>query len=203
MIHLFTLIGTAIGLVRGLPQLLRLLRTRDAHGVSLDAAATSSVVSFAWASYGVLTGQAAVAVASGSSGLVFALVALAALRFGRPARELRTAPGWLLVLGGTGAALGARGLAVLLPLGVLVANGPQLYVAWRERNLRGLSLGTWLLSVAEALVWGTYGLFAGDRSIVVYGALHLATSGAIVALRLAKGAGTGSPTSGGALESWP
>jgi uncharacterized protein with PQ loop repeat len=50
-------LGTAIGLVRAVPQLVRLLRTREAHGVSVDTAATSSVVSLGWATYGVLTKQ--------------------------------------------------------------------------------------------------------------------------------------------------
>ncbi|HEX6912794.1 MAG TPA: hypothetical protein VF142_20470 [Longimicrobium sp.] len=182
----FAVVGTAIGLVRAVPQLARLLRTRDAHGVSVDSAATSSIVSAAWTTYGVLTGQGAVAVASGSSAVMFALVALAALRFGRRVGEMRAAPVWLVVLAGAGLLGGARGLGLLLPVSVLVANGPQLLVALRERDLSGLSPGTWLLSVLEALAWGTYGLFAGDRSILVYGTLHLATSGAIVALRLAK-----------------
>ena len=183
---LFVTAGTALGLVRGVPQLVRLRRARDPRGVSLDAAATSSVVSAAWAAYGARTGQPAVALASGASALTFALVALSAVRFGRRARELRAAPAWLAVLAAAAAARGARGLGLLLPASVLVANGPQLRVAWRERDLSGLSLGTWLLSVAEAAVWGTYGLVAGDRAILVYGFLHLVTSGGIVALRLAK-----------------
>ena len=41
--------GTAIGLTRALPQLIRLLRTRDAHGVSADSAGTTSVMSVGWA----------------------------------------------------------------------------------------------------------------------------------------------------------
>jgi uncharacterized protein with PQ loop repeat len=183
---LFVAAGTGLGLVRGLPQLARLLRARDARGVSLDAAATSSVVSAAWAAYGARTGQPAVALASGASALTFALVALAALRFGRRARELRAAPVWLAVLAAAGALRGAAGLGLLLSASVLVANGPQLRVAWRERDLSVLSLGTWTLAVAEALVWGTYGLVAGDRAVLVYGTLHLVTSGAVVALRLAK-----------------
>lgn len=183
---LFVVVGTAIGLVRALPQLLRLLRARDAHGVSVDTAATSSVVSFAWATYGLLTGQGAVASASGASAISFALVTVAALHFGRSPRELRAAPAWLAVLAAAGALGGARGLGVLLPVSVLVANVPQLLVAWRERDLSALSLGTWLLSVLEAVVWGTYGLLTGDRAILTYGTLHLLTSGGIVALRLAK-----------------
>lgn len=183
---LFIVVGTAIGLVRALPQLVRLLRTRDAHGVSVDSAGTTSVVSFAWATYGVLTGQAAVALASGSSAVMFALVTVMALRLGRRAREMRTLPVWLIVLLAAGVIGRADGLGLLLPVSVLVANVPQLRVAWREQDLSGLSLGTWLLSFLEAAVWGTYGLLAGDRAILVYGTLQLATSGGIVALRLAR-----------------
>jgi uncharacterized protein with PQ loop repeat len=190
---LFVTFGTAVGLVRALPQLLRLLRGRDARGVSADAAATTSVVSLAWTAYGLLTGQGAVASASGASAVMFALVAAAALRLGRSPRELRAAPVWLAVLTAAGAVGGARGLGFLLPVSVLVANGPQLLVAWRERELSALSLGTWRLAVLEAVVWGAYGLAAGDRSIVLYGTLHLATSGAIVALRLAKAGRDGAP----------
>lgn len=186
LVPLFGVVGTAIGLVRALPQLARLLRTRDAHGVSVDSAATSSAVSAAWTTYGALTGQGAVALASGVSAVMFALVTLAAVRHGRRPGEMRATPVWLVVLAAAGLLGGARGLGLLLPVSVLVANGPQLLVAIRERDLSGLSPGTWLLSVAEALAWGTYGLFAGDRSILVYGTLHLTTSGAIVALRLAK-----------------
>jgi uncharacterized protein with PQ loop repeat len=182
----FTVVGTAIGLVRAVPQFVRLLRARDAHGVSLDTAATSSIVSFAWAAYGILSGQLAVALASGSTAVMFAAVTVAALRFGRRLRELRTTPVWLAVLVASGVFGGARGLGLLLPVSVLVANVPQLRVVMRERDLTGLSVGTWLLSAAEGTVWGTYALFAADRSILVNGALQLATSAAIVAIRLAR-----------------
>src|SRR5437868_4697802 len=95
---LFGIVGTVIGLCRGVPQLLLLMRARDAHGVSLDTAATSSVVSCGWAIYGVLTKQLAVTIASGSSAVVFAAVAIAALRFGRRLSELRVALVWFTVL---------------------------------------------------------------------------------------------------------
>jgi uncharacterized protein with PQ loop repeat len=183
---LFVVLGTVLGLVRALPQLRRLLRARHAHGVSVDTAATSSVVSAGWSAYGALTGQAAVALASGASAVMFALVTMAALRFGRRLGELRTTLIWLIVLVVVGTVGRAAGLGLVLPVSVLVANVPQLVVAWRERDLSALSLGTWVLSVAEAVVWGTYGLVAHDRSILVYGTLHLVTSGGIVALRMAK-----------------
>src|SRR5690349_14604508 len=109
LVPLFGVVGTAIGLIRALPQLMRLLRTRDVHGVSVDSAATSSIVSAAWTMYGVLTAQPAVILASGASAVMFALVALAALRFGRRPGEMRATPVWFAVLAAAGVLGGARG----------------------------------------------------------------------------------------------
>ena len=178
-------LGTVIGLVRALPQLVRLLRTRNAHGVSLDTATTSSIVSFGWATYGALTDQLPVTLATGASGVVFALIALFALRFGRRMTELRAAPVWLVVLVVATLLWRANGLGVLLPVSVLVANIPQLVVAFRESDLRGLSASTWLLSVSDGAVWALYALVTGDLTILVFGVLQLTTSSAIVARRLA------------------
>lgn len=183
---IFIMVGTAIGLTRALPQLVRLCRTRNAHGVSADSAGTTSVMSFGWTAYGVLTGQVAVVLASSVAAVMFCLVMVVALRLGRPVSELRTAPVWLFVLAAAGLTGGATGLGLLLPVSVLVANVPQLLVAWRERDLSGLSLGTWVLSMIEASVWGAYGLLAGDRPILVANTLHGVTSAGIVLLRLTR-----------------
>ncbi len=182
---LFGSLGTVIGLVRAVPQLLRLLRAKEAFGVSVDTAATSSIVSFGWAAYGMMTGQPYVSFATGSSGLIFALIALAALRFGRKFREFRISPIWLAVLTLTGYFAGEKGLGIALPVSVLAANLPQLWVAYKEGNLIDLSLGTWMLSITDGLVWGIYSLLQHDISIMVFAIFQLTTSGMIVALKLA------------------
>ena len=176
--------GTVIGLIRAVPQLVKLLRAREAFGVSVDTAATSSLVSFGWAAYGLLTHQPYVSLATGSSGVIFAVVTFFALRFGRHVREFRIAPVWLLVLALGGLLAGAKGLGVVLPLSVLAANIPQLWIAFKESDLADLSLETWLLSFMDGLVWGIYSLLRHDRSILVYGIFQLTTSGLIVALKL-------------------
>jgi len=177
------MIGTFIGLVRAVPQLVRLLRSRKVYGVSVDTAATSSIVSFGWAAYGLLTGQPFVSLATGSSGLVFACITVIALRLGRQVREVRIAPVWLGVLVLAWAWAGKNGLGVLLPLSVLASNLPQLWIAHLESNLADLSLGTWLLSLCDGIVWGTYSLIQHDISILVYGVFQVTTSGLIVALK--------------------
>lgn len=178
-------IGTMIGLIRAVPQLVRLLRARHAHGVSVDTAATSAIVSFGWATYGLLTDQPYVSLATGASGVIFILITVLAVRFGRQTREFRIAPLWLVVLILVGSLARTTGLGIALPLSVLAANIPQLWVAYQEGNLTDLSLGTWLLSMTDGLVWGMYALIQHDRSILVFGAFQLTTSGLIVALKLA------------------
>lgn len=176
-------IATVLGLVRAVPQLVRLLRAREAYGVSLDSAATAAIVSFGWAAYGILTQQIYVSVASGSTGLIFAIIAFFALRFGRRIHELKVAPLWLVVILLAGV-FGVRGLGIILPVSVLAANIPQLWVAYKEGNLADLSLGTWSLSITDGLIWFIYALIQQDVSILLYGLFQFSTSGLIVLRKL-------------------
>ena len=176
-------IGTFTGLARPLPQFVRLLRTRDAHGVSLDTAVTSCVVSSAWAAYGILADRAAVALASGLSAVVFVLIALLAVRLGRRARELRAAPIWLVAVVSASALAGVDGLGVVLVVGAVVANTPQVVVAFREQDLSGLSPSTWALTASDGGTWFLYGLATGDLPILVNNFFQLTTSLTILTRR--------------------
>jgi uncharacterized protein with PQ loop repeat len=182
--------GTILGLVRAMPQLVRLLRAREAFGVSVDTAATSAIVSFSWVIYGILTEQFYFTLASCLTGLIFALITVFALRFGRQVKELRVAPIWLTVLLLAGVFAGKDGLGLVLAISVLVANIPQVWLAYKESNLTDLSLGTWLISTTEGLIWLTYSLLQKDISITVSAFFQAITSGLIVAFKLAHQART-------------
>jgi uncharacterized protein with PQ loop repeat len=182
---IFGIVSTAIGVTRAIPQLVRLLCTRHAYGVSVDTAATSMIVSFGWAIYGLLTYQPAISFASAASGIIFALITISALRFGRQLREFRIAPVWLVVLLLLGSIGRTTGLSIALPISVLAANIPQLWVAYKEGNLADLSLGTWLLSMTEGLIWCGYGLVQRDIPVLVNNVFQLTTSAMIAALKLA------------------
>jgi uncharacterized protein with PQ loop repeat len=178
--------GTILGLVRALPQLVKLLRAKEAFGVSVDTAATSAICSFGWVVYGVLTDQFYFSLASGLTGLIFALIALFALRFGRQVKEVKVAPIWFTVLLLGGVVAGKNGLGLVLAISVLVANVPQLWLAYKESNLTDLSLETWLISTIEGLTWLTYSLLRQDIAIIVSAFFQALTSGLIVALKLAR-----------------
>lgn len=169
-----------------MPQLLKLLRAKEAFGVSVDTAATSAICSFGWVAYGVWTDQFYFSLASGLTGLVFTLIALFSLRYGRQVKELRVAPIWLAVLLVAGLVAGENGLGVVLAISVLVANIPQLWLAVKESNLTDLSLGTWTISTIEGLIWLTYSFLRQDNAIMVSAFFQAMTSGLIVALKLTR-----------------
>jgi uncharacterized protein with PQ loop repeat len=178
--------GTILGLVRAMPQLVRLLRAQEAFGVSVDTAAISTIVSFSWVTYGVLTDQFYFSLASGLTGLIFALVTLFALRFGRQVKEIKVAPIWLAVILLAGVVASKNGLGLVLAISVLVANIPQVWLAYKESNLTDLSLGTWSISTIEGLIWLTYSLLWHDIAIIVSAFFQAMTSGLIVVLKLAR-----------------
>lgn len=184
IIAIIGLTGTVIGIVRALPQLLGLLRSKKAAGVSLDTALTSAVVSFGWAGYGFMTQQPFVALATGASGIVFFATTLAALGFGRRISELRVSFAWFAVLILAFLLKHDKGLGIVLPVSILVSNIPQIHVAHREKDLTDLSLGTWVLSLCDGLVWGVYSTIVNDHAIMVFALFQLMTSGTIIFMKL-------------------
>ncbi len=180
----FTIITTALGVTRALPQLIRLLRTRHAHGVSVDTSATSTFVSAGWAVYGFWTDQLALSVASIATTIIFVLITLATIRFGHQWKELKIAPIWmttLLLFGGIG---GPTGLSLALLFSGLIANIPQVRVAYKEKNLADLSLLMWLIAMTEGLLWSNYGFINRDIAIFVNSSFSVITSAMIVSLKL-------------------
>ena len=173
-------IGTATALFRAVPQLVRLLRTQDAAGVSVDGSATGAVVMTAWTAYGFLTDQPAVILACGIPAITFGLITIAAVRYGRKAKEIKAAPLWAPVFVGFAIAGGATGLGIILTVGALIANVPHVLVAYREKDLSGISPTMWKATATDGSLWILYGLISGDIPILVNNTLNLVTALAIV-----------------------
>lgn len=180
------LTGTFIDLVRATPQLAHLLKARKSFGVSVDTSGTSCVVSLGWTTYGIITHQPYVTLASGIMAGFFFIITLVALRFGRSAREFRIAPIWFTVLFAATIFFGKVGLGLLLSISALISNVPQIRVAYKEENLSGLSLGTWLLSLSGGLVWGLYAILQQDLTIITSAFFQSVTSGIIIVLKVFK-----------------
>ena len=177
------LIGILIDLTRATPQLMRLFRARTSFGVSVDTAGTSCAVSLGWTTYGIITNQIFVILASGIMASFFLIITLVALRFGRSVREFRIAPLWLTVLSISVLFFGKTGLGLMLSISALISNVPQIRVAYKEENLSGLSLGTWVLTLAGGLVWGWYAILLTDLTIITSAFFQSVTSGIIIAIK--------------------
>lgn len=178
--------GTIIDLLRAAPQLVRLLRERKSFGVSVDTSGTSCVVSLGWTTYGIITNQIFVALASGAIASFFFIITVAALRLGRSAREFRVTPLWFIILFTAVTFFGKTGLGLMLSISALISNVPQIRVAYKEENLSGLSLGTWLLTLSGGLIWLIYGILQKDLTIMVSTIFQSVTSAIIIGLKLFK-----------------
>lgn len=190
---LLGLTGTAVDLFRATPQLMRLIRARKSFGVSVDTAGTSCVVSVGWTTYGIITDQLFVALASGIMAGFFLIITLVALQLGRSVREFRIAPIWFAILSASILLFGKNGLGLMLSISALISNVPQIRVAYNEENLSGLSLGTWLLTLAGGLVWGWYAILQQDLTIITSALFQSITSGIIIGIKFFKQSAESTP----------
>ena len=165
-------VASAVFLTRLVPQPVRLLRTGVPDGVSPVSAMNTFVTDCGWLAYGLMVGLVPVwAVAVASLGPCALMVVLLARR--TTARDVVASTAWLAVVLG---ATAAGALGAVLGISVVVNSGPQVWVAVREHRLDGLSPATWLLAIADASLWGAYGVATGDGALMGYGSVLVASA---------------------------
>ncbi len=173
-------IASAVFLARLVPQPMKLRRTGLPEGLSPMAAMNGVISDVGWVLYGfsaALVPVWAVSVAS-LVPTVATLVLLLVTTRRVPRPDLVGSGIWLLSVA-MAWQLGA--LVTVLGLSVVVNHGPQVVAAVRERDLRGISTTTYLLAIADAVLWGAYGLAVRDPALLAYGGVLIAASGVILA----------------------
>lgn len=174
------LVASGVFLLRLLPQPLRLARTGVVAGVSPMAALNSVVTALAWTAYGVTAGLPVVAVVSALATIPSAWTALLLLRSAaRP--DWIGGSAWVAVV--VGAAASGR-LGFVLAGSVLLTIGPQVILALRGSDLRGIAPATMWIALCDASLWGLYGVTVRDGSLMAYGVV-LFSSATIVLTRIA------------------
>ena len=174
------LVASAVFIARLTPQPVRLARSGVADGVSPLAALNAVIAAVAWLVYGLVVADPVVWIVS-LVAIVPGVWAVVLLRRHTVVADLLAAGAWAGVVVAAGA---AGWLAAALSLGVIVGQGPQVWRALREHDLRGLSPATWWLSILDAATWGAYGVAVGDPALQGY-AVVLSTSAVIVLGRIA------------------
>ena len=160
-------IGTVTFLV---PQTVKLIRTRDTEGVSATWPALGFVVNLGWFVYMIAQQLWAATLAPFVTFLSY-LVVLWALR--RAGRSLWLgawrAGGWGALLALVALIGGWDVLRVALGVSIGVQLTPSVWSAYRSPDPSGVSPATWWIGLAEALLWGYYGLFNRDAGIITFG----------------------------------
>jgi uncharacterized protein with PQ loop repeat len=194
---------TAVGLVMAVPQLLRLLRTRQTSGMSLPGWVSGSVSYLAWSGYLAVQHQTHLLLATAVPAVVWIATTALASRLPRvpiPRRAWRPTVLWsVLLLGLTATAprLGLAPLGTALALSVVWSYGPQAWQAWRSDDLTGLSSGTWSLAVLEAVTFGMLGW--PDAAAGVYAVVASGLAGTVLAAAWMRRNPIAAPTGRGGL----
>ena len=187
LVPLLGLLAAGLGVLTGVPQVLRLLRDPDATGLSYSSAVLAVLASGTWLSYGVALLDPAQLVAN-VPGLACAVVTvvLAGRRLAVPLRHAVAAlAAWVPVVA-TAFLLG--GVVVVGVLGTavsLVKMLPQIATVLRRAPLHGLAPSTVVLTQVSATLWTAYGVATGQGSVVVCSAVTVVLAGVVLSRRCA------------------
>lgn len=177
-------IGTTLYLARLVPQPWHTWRTRADDGVSTQALLNGMASDMGWLAYGLAAGLPPVWVAAVVAFPV-SCTTLVLLRHRVRAREVGVSAGWAACMAAAWMVGGPLGLGAVLGVAVVVNHAPQAVRAVRSDDLSGLHPATFWLSLADAALWGGYGVLVGDAALVAY-ALVLGVVGVIVLVRIAQ-----------------
>lgn len=178
------IVATGVTFVQILPQIVRLIRTGRAAGVSPGWGAGGLTINLGWLAY-VIEGRFWVTIPS-----IVAAVASFALALYLLYRQGVAMRGGVLL----GVAIAAGSAVIQVTAGWTVLGtvlglsnglylGPAVVAAWRSHAPVGVSPWTWILTVLEGVKWGFYGVLVAAGPIMVYGSTAILLA-ALVLLRL-------------------
>lgn len=161
--------AVVVGMVVGLPQLVRLVRTRRVDGLSLTAWRTILAANLAWGAHGVRLGQVTM-VLSNAIALctTTAIVALLARRFHRPVLVLM-APSIVVaaLMTSVDHLLGSVAFGVTAILLAAISNTGQSAQLVRSEHVAGVSTLFLTMAVLNQVLWASWGLLVPDIGTVM------------------------------------
>ncbi len=171
------------------PQLVRLVRTKDAAGVSATMAGIGALSCIAWMFYGLAVDVWPLALTGGLGACEYLGFCALLRRSRRPLGRATavTAVGAVLLIGSMALAEAAgrgmwSGLAAALDAAVVAQYLPAVLAAHRSPSTSGIAAGTWAMVGLNGALWGMYGFLIGDVALIGYGlALGAATVGVATA----------------------
>ena len=175
-------VATVLAAVYLGPQIWRLWHTRNPDGVSPTWACFGTVINAAWIVYLVAEELWPALVATVIVVASYLTTAYLVLRL-RP----RAAPGAIgraaiVAVGLTLVAVlfGWTALGIVLGLSYGLQVAPSVWSAYAVDDPAGISLPTWWLGLAQAVLWGIYAVGVADAGIITYAVIGVVSSAAII-----------------------
>jgi uncharacterized protein with PQ loop repeat len=182
-------LGSAIGVVMVMPQILRIVANPHLAGVSAWTWALTSVSCSLWLTYGLRSGS--MPQIPGNVLLITGAAAIVLLVPSAWSRSRRA-----LALGGTGIALALASTQLspqdvgFLAFGIgLFGMWPQVYeTVWVRRGLgaSAISLTSIGLKIASQVSWLTFAVLTTDLPVAVAGVMSLTTNGLVASVELGR-----------------
>ncbi len=178
--------AAAVGVSCFWPQIVRLVRTRRADGISRVSASLAVTSTATWLSYGLLSAQGPHIVANAPAMLLAIATLVVLTRTVRlPARYLLTGFATWAAVAGTAYTLGGVVAVSLLATCIgLFRQVPQLWTAFRGASLVGLSPHPLALIVISAALWLSYALAVGDAVVAGCSLFAMTVNAAIIVRRV-------------------
>lgn len=175
MPSLLGVLAASLTVVRALPQVARLLRTRDGRaGVSFEASVVYTLLYLPWILHGLTTSQASVLVANAGGALAYTAVAVLVVRYGQQPVGLARIGIWVAVITAGYLVGGVPGATLATYLGPLAYGYPQIRDAVTSPTVDSLSPASLALAAVEVSTWAAYALLVGDQLLGGYMAIALA-----------------------------
>lgn len=175
------------------PQAVRIHRTRIADGVSATWIGISLALNLGWFLYGVHGRLWGLIPVSAGALLLYGIVAAKLISITGSLGLRRVTTG---VLGASVApasalmAAGWIGLGLTLGLAYGLQFTPAVVSALRATSTGGISAATWIMALAEAVIWAIYGVAVSDWALIL-GGLGGTVMASIIVGRLALDRPTG------------
>ena len=185
----FGWLAAACSALLGLPQAVRIIRTKSTAAISLWSWQAICWSGLAWISYGIWSERVPVVVPNlvMFSGAV-TVVALISQRRGVPAVHLLGMPAAGAVLSvAMWFRQGEAAYTLVMVIPALSSRITQLLAAVKCDTLSGLSTGTLALGAAAHLLWSIYGALAGAWAIVALNVPAALLAAVTVIVALARG----------------
>lgn len=160
-----------------IPQIVKLVRTRDPAGVSATWPAIGLVTNAAWTAYLLQAGLWPATVSTTLMVIFYAVVMWALRRAGRTLTpSLYRGAAWMLFLTALTWLAGWFALGTVLGFSQILQVAPAIITAYQTDRPTGIAPATWWIAGTEGALWSYYGFFHGDVPIMIFAATYFTTA---------------------------